>query len=282
MSYLDWDSEFIRRTNLEIYMEQQQRFFLICPTRAAKDKMYRLCMSLALNSVTRPTVVFGIETEDEESDEWAADLRPEFDDALDIRTIRGDSGQMGPAHFWRLASLAIPKQKNDLVMLCADDLVFDTKGWDREFFKAYSAARDPWLYYCVDDDQNQNLATHPVVSAYTNELLGGLGSHHWPVANDSWMWNLFCLFDPPRVTYLPDVRIAHKRTGPNPFFQHRYEECRIDANQRGGELVATQMRRLVEAAELSDYPPRSVRREYQHGNFRFFNDGAWHVDWQRA
>lgn len=104
---------------------------------------------------------------------------------------------------------AAERASGDLLMLCADDLMFRTTGWDRFIADAASAYDDGIVLVHTNDlFQGENLATHPVVSRAWVEAAGYFCPPYFTADfNDVWLHEVADMVG--RRVWLPHVIIEH-------------------------------------------------------------------------
>lgn len=99
---------------------------------------------------------------------------------------------MPTAHKWNmLAEEALKNPENKLFMLGADDMVFETPGWNKALIDHYNALEDKIHVYAFQDSRDMGGTPHPIV---TREYIQAMGYFlppiflHWYV--DSWTVNI--------------------------------------------------------------------------------------------
>lgn len=168
--------------------------------------------------------VFGVDPDDSAS-------------AATARELEADAS-VGPGHcgvHWHRMSLALDSaSESDLVMLCADDIRFESSGWDH---KMLERREHGVLYFGEDGIQHAALATHPWMTVRTVRALGGLTTGEWAIYNDTWLWCLFGLFDPPAREYRPEIVTRHHWAGENPRNLTRHDDARARFAAVGSDLA---------------------------------------------
>jgi len=97
----------------------------------------------------------------------------------------------------------------ELFMLCGDDLVMRTRGWDARFRHTFAAIPDRIAYVYGDDlIWHQQLGTHGMIHRNWVDAVGYFCPPYFEAdCNDSWLHEVAQLVD--RLRYLPDVVTEH-------------------------------------------------------------------------
>ena len=97
----------------------------------------------------------------------------------------------------------------EILMLCADDLVFKTQHWDLIVEDAFAKVGDRIILVYGDDGKNgNNFATHPAISRKWVQTLGHMtGSGFSSGFADTWMWDVASKVQ--RIQYVP-ILTEHK------------------------------------------------------------------------
>lgn len=143
---------------------------LICPTRGRKTQYERMKQSVNDTVSSKISLYSG---SNDERDQYVERNFPH-----DCPTV----------YMWnKLADEAATKDKNKLFMLCADDTIFSTSGWDKVLLDHYNALDNKIHVYALQDSRDPNGTPHPIV---TREYMDAMGYFlppiflHWFV--DSW------------------------------------------------------------------------------------------------
>lgn len=144
---------------------------LLCPTRNRQRQFDRMCASVIATKSDDTTVKIIEGTNDASS--YAFWKFP-----LDCPTV----------YMWnKLAEIALNMPDNKLFMLAADDIIFDTPGWDKALIEHYNALGNKIHVYHLQDSRDLIGTPHPIV---TREYIEAMGYFmpplflHWYV--DSW------------------------------------------------------------------------------------------------
>lgn len=117
-----------------------------------------------------------------------------------------------PENMSELWDVAAKKGTGQLIMLCADDFVFETPGWDARVREAFAEVQDGILMvYTATGVDDRPIA--PFVTRQWVNAVGFFTPHDYQGwFADEWIWALACELE--RVRFLPDVMIRH----------HQFEE----------------------------------------------------------
>lgn len=176
---------------------------LILPTRQRPDRMERLWSSVknTIKSQDYIELCFYIDEDDELSinkiKEMCQDKRIKY--MIGPRIVLSDT--------WNKAYENLAT--GDIIMLCADDIVFRTKNWDEYIRNEFLKYEDKILYvYTKDGYADELWGTHPFVSRKWIELVGYFLPPYFPCDFvDSWLNNLASKIN--RRVYLPNVYTEH-------------------------------------------------------------------------
>lgn len=145
---------------------------ILCPTRDRDEQCNRMIASAVKTSTDGP-VTFYIANHEMYAGKPVTMLLPE---------------NMPTAHKWNmLAEEALKDPANNLFMLGADDMVFETPGWDKALIDHYNVLENKIHVYALQDSRDINGTPHPIV---TREYIDAMGYFvppifmHWYV--DSW------------------------------------------------------------------------------------------------
>lgn len=173
---------------------------LLCPTRERMDQLTRMGQSVldtAFNSAL---------------------LYIAHDERLKVFGGIGNwqTGYLMPenlptAQKWnKLADIALQNPDNKLFMLAADDMIFDTPGWDKALIDHYNSLENKIHVYHLQDSRDENGTPHPIV---TREYIEAMGYFvppifmHWHV--DSWTVEIAKANN--CFTHLKDYKLIHDK-----------------------------------------------------------------------
>jgi glycosyltransferase involved in cell wall biosynthesis len=147
-----------------------------------------------------------------------------------------------------LWNVAYEYASGDILMMCGDDVTFETPGWDSTVEMTFDEVPDGVLMVYGNDGSPRQAPTLPFVSRkwveqageFTDEFLQG-----WFA--DEWIWSIAAELQ--RVVYLPDVVFRHEQRGD-------------DATYRAGQKRRMELGGL-EGMRRSFYAPDEVERRDQ-------------------
>lgn len=170
------------------------------PSRGRPDSMRRLVESVRDTATTPVEVVFYLDLDDPESVPVAVELGMSgtVQHVLGERIVLSD--------MWNVAAA---NASGEILMMCGDDVVFRTPGWDKRVADAFEAIPDRIaLVYGNDLLQHERLATHPFIHRRWYDAVGHLVpggfSCDWC---DMWLNEVAIALG--RRVYLPDVITEH-------------------------------------------------------------------------
>lgn len=162
--------------------------------------MRRLVESAYATAATAVEVVFYLDFDDAPSHAMAVELgmRGTVRHVIGERIVLSD--------MWNAAAAVASHQ---VLMMCGDDIVFRTPGWDKTVLDTFEQFPDRIvLVHGNDKLQHDNLATHPFLHRRWVETVGYFlppgFSCDW---SDSWLFEVATALG--RVVYLPDVVTEH-------------------------------------------------------------------------
>lgn len=148
---------------------------LLCPSRARPKQYKRMVDSVANTTNSTWYSLLAVSEEDAPSyhQDWSRLIVPDG---------------MPTVHKWNvLAHEAMKDPDIKLFMLAADDIIFETKGWDEALIKHYEGLENKIHVYHLRDSRDSNGTPHPIV---TREYIQAMGYFmppiflHWYV--DTW------------------------------------------------------------------------------------------------
>lgn len=130
-------------------------------------------------------------------------------------SILSDQGQfpeyLPTVHKWNmLTQTALRNTDVNLFMLAADDIIFDTTGWDQALRDHYNALKNKIHVFALQDSRDPNGTPHPIV---TREWIIAMGYAfppiflHWFV--DTWTVAIASSVD--AFTHLKDFKLIHDK-----------------------------------------------------------------------
>ena len=138
---------------------------------------------------------------------------------------------------------------SDIVGLFGDDIVFQTKSWDRKVVEAFKTWPDEiGVVYGSDGFQNEKLCTHPFLSRKWIETLGYAahdGFFHYCV--DTWLHDVARRVN--RLLYLPDVLFEHLHPDAHKAKPDLLRRCKVKYFQHDVDILESTVKQRQEDAE---------------------------------
>ena len=199
----------------------QQKISLLCPTRQRPNQALRLILTVLATAdlPERVEVLFYIDADDPTREEYIKQFQSRASDLQRLSRclfIVGDP--IGISKAWN--ELA-EKSQGDLLIMAADDQVYNTVGWDTlldEEIQKY-----PDRIFCMwfnEGHWGEQLCTFPIVSRQWYSTLGYFTTGIFEcLYDDLWITDLAKRVD--RLHYIPDILTEH--------FHWSYGKSEIDA-----------------------------------------------------
>src|SRR5574343_7955 len=126
---------------------------ILCPTRGRSEQCKRMLTSAAITATNHVIAYCGASDRTQTSNfgefDWVKKLYFQFPDNLPT------------AQKWNLlAEKAMKNPDNKLFMLGADDMVFETPGWDVKLIEHYNALENKIHVYSLQDSRDENGTPH--------------------------------------------------------------------------------------------------------------------------
>ena len=213
---------------------------VLCPTRARSFNVNRLLDSIAATAATdKVEVVFRT---DEDSPLEANISSP--------RIIETRGPRILLAQMWNEAYAV---SRGEIDMVCGDDIVFRTPGWDERVRAEFAVVPDRIaLVYGNDLLQGQNLATHGFMHHTWVEALGYVTPPYFSCNYvDTWLHEIAERIG--RLRYMPDVITEHMHPGAGKAAWDQSHQERLARGQRDNVAqiwIDTEPERAREAAKL--------------------------------
>lgn len=172
---------------------------LLCPTHGRPEQFKRMCESVKSSLYARVIT----------SNEF-----PEF---------------MPTVHKWNtLAQAALEDKNNKLFMLAADDIIFETPGWDGALLDHYNALENKIHVYALGDSRDPDGTPHPIVSREYMEAMGYFLPPlflHWFVDT----WTVAIGKSSGTFTHFRDFKVTHDK----PSDQGQPDETHLGIRRMG-------------------------------------------------
>jgi ABC-type polysaccharide/polyol phosphate transport system ATPase subunit len=136
---------------------------LLLPTRGRAELLRRFLESVLARSERSDLVEVVVYAD--EDDPLSHGLRVE---GLEVRTLIGPRASMGAYN-----TACLEHSRGEIVVLGNDDIVIQTRGWDRKLREMHAAIQDRiYLAYPNDLFKGRDLSAFPVLSRHTCRMLG--------------------------------------------------------------------------------------------------------------
>lgn len=163
---------------------------LLCPTRGRPEQFKRMVES-AQKTATTDFVVWNAFSEGDLSDYRPSFIRPSGS-FLGYAPMHCYGEYAPTVHKWNDMAVDAMKYGGEedrikLFMLAADDIIFETPGWDKALLDHYNALENKIHVYHLRDSRSDNGTPHPIV---TRDYIDAMGYFlppiflHWFV--DTW------------------------------------------------------------------------------------------------
>jgi len=139
-----------------------QTISLLVPSRGRPDSLMRMLDSVFSTAEMPDTVDVAVYIDDDDDETLSLDFS-----RYNVRRIVGPRQSMGT-----LNAACFKETMGDIIILCNDDVMIRTKGWDTQIRGA--SARFPdrvYLFYPNDLFKGANLATFPILSRQTCDTI---------------------------------------------------------------------------------------------------------------
>ena len=133
---------------------------ILCPTRKRPANLTRMVQSVRATCTLPQEIICWVDHDDSSYDAGQFDV---------THIVRGP--RITHSDYW---NALIPHAHGDLYMMCGDDCVFKTPGWDVMVEEAFAACPDKILLVFGDDGcpNGKVFATHPIVHRRWVEVVG--------------------------------------------------------------------------------------------------------------
>lgn len=177
---------------------------LICPTRGRPRKM-ELMWNSALETADNPNnieIAFYLDSDDDRGISKLKDMR-----SSQVKSRIGDRMPIeNGANMWNLAYSAAT---GEILMLCADDVIFRSDGWDTTVLKEFETIDDNILYVCCNDKARywRKWGTHGFLHQNWVKSLGYFAPPiYFYGVDDYYTWLAKCLG---RIRWKDEIVIEH-------------------------------------------------------------------------
>lgn len=221
---------------------------IIVPTRGRPDQLRAFLDSLC-QTAERPADLEVVLVVDED-DAGTLDFR--HDGIAQQRVIVPRGLPMGSLNARGFAAAT-----GNRVMLCNDDVVVRTTGWDSRIQSVFSSFPDDVVLVHVNDGTfKDSLCIFPCVSRRFAELAGGIcpeGYRRYRIDDHIYnVFNLLAILGEHRIQYLPDVLFEHRNYAASVAGQRVYVPDPVIHEQDTALYVATFPARKAVAVQLKE------------------------------
>ena len=182
---------------------------LLIPSRERVDKKIELMNSIenTVSDINNICLYFGID-DDDPSREYVKEIVKDKK-YVRIVEIHNDGKFLGLGRLWNICA---NEAKEEILAMVGDDMVFMTKGWDKEIIDEFSERNCPSdkikMVYCYDGRHGQKIAVNAFVHRAYMELNGYLMREEFKVDFiDIWLQQIFTALG--RIKYRGDIHIEH-------------------------------------------------------------------------
>lgn len=169
---------------------------LCVPSRGRPEMFARMLNSATQTATQRVQCVLVLDNDDETAHDYPRASRY-------LKKVRTDR----PQNMSELWDLAAKSADGEIVMLCADDVVFETEGWDERVEQEFAAVPDEVLMVYTDSGPDKRPIL-PFVSKRWCEVVGEFTPHDYQGwMADEFIWAIAVELE--RVVFLEDVMIRH-------------------------------------------------------------------------
>lgn len=234
---------------------------LLVPTRGRPKNIERLIQSVYKNTkdVHNVCMVFYADYDDPETagtiQKFIQNPPPTLGTGdLELRLLVGP--RIVLSQMWNECCQAAPEA--EIFHHCADDVVFQTPGWDERVREEFEAVPDRILFLFGRDGivDDARLGTHGFIHRNWVNTIGYFVPPYFSYCyNDTWLTEVATRIG--RLKYIPDIKIGHYHPG-SPNEEHRapMDQTYMDAANRGsaddclGMYKAKDSERAADAEKL--------------------------------
>lgn len=190
---------------------------IICPTKGRPHECKRMIESVVATTVSNITIYILIQNEKDNlsyNQKDIANIIKGTPVTVVVAQLLNDdktyTENVPTAYLWNKLCLAAYENKHTLFMLGADDMIFETAGWDKALLNHYDSLEEKTHVYSLQDSRDLDGTPHPIV---TREYIANMGYFlpplflHWFV--DSWTVKIAkhnqCF------NYLRDYKLIHQK-----------------------------------------------------------------------
>jgi hypothetical protein len=227
---------------------------LLVPSRERIDKKIELINSIknTVNDINNITLYFGIDEDDPTKD--AVYKIASENPFVKIVMIENNGKFLNLGVLWNKCARA---STEEIISMVGDDMVFMTKGWDKEILEEFSSPNCPEdnfkMVYCYDGRHGKKIAVNCFIHRRYMDITGYFMREEFPVDKvDIWLQQIFNAFG--RLVYREDIHIEHKHWS---FRKSQIDNVAVRMRAGSRETISTQLwsallpERLMEAEKIS-------------------------------
>ena len=161
----------------------KMKISILCPTRERQENIKRLVKSVenCTKKIDDVELLLYIDNDDEKS----LNISDWLDKYSFVKTILGERCK----HLSDSWNILWKNATGEIFMLCGDDIVFETIGWDNTVRKHFNKFDDHIMLVCGNDGIKHG-PTHPFVHKNWTDTVGYFTPENMSYGNDSWINHL--------------------------------------------------------------------------------------------
>lgn len=208
---MSWRTPTIRQGDLDCDVVQGRRINVLCPTRARERRVVRMMNSMAATASHPERVHLYLAYDEDDTATPRQTPQPWLNSGLSI----WESRVAGLAPATHSVAAAINPLDTDAMLYVGDDCVFETPGWDDVIATslAHEEEHGPLIFYPNDRIQRGQMTIWWWASGRTARAADWIMSPSWNVHNDTFLWVVTHLFDPPKLMFYEDLMLIHAWEG---------------------------------------------------------------------
>lgn len=244
---------------------------LLVPTRGRPKALLLMLDSVFATADTPGSIDVAVYIDDDDKDVLALNLN-----SYNVRRIVGPRQSMGT-----LNAACFAGTDGDIVILCNDDVIIRTKGWDTKIRQAVSQFPDEvYLFYPNDLFKGSNLATFPILSRLTCDTIADpFPGEYRGAFIDVHIMDIFKQLKGvghDRIKYLEDVVFEHMhyRLGKSEMDETYSQRDRFVDDKTFMALIGARQwaaQRLLALVNGEDFDPEKRLETLRPGAGWFFN-----------
>lgn len=199
---------------------------ILCPTRARPNQCVRMIESVnnTVNEIVQ--IYLGFSQEDKNAYMGALEGRENRWPKCNVMVFPTCKDGEPTAHKWnKLASSDYQQTSQRLFMLGADDMIFETLGWDKALIDHYNSLENKIHVYALQDSRDKDGTPHPVFTREWIEFWGYMVNPmwlHWFV--DTWAVEIAKANN--CFTHLKDFSLRHDKPSDNGLADETHNRIR--------------------------------------------------------